>query len=75
MSVLLVTCIEGKGETCFEVVDESLHALLHGSTGRRNEFVVVDFDSTSGHLVQALQNISYVVQEQRWIGATKTSTW
>lgn len=37
-----------------EVVDESLHVLLHGSTGRRSDLVVLDLDGASGHLVQAL---------------------
>jgi len=37
-----------------EVVDESLHVLLHGSTGRRGDLVVLDLDGASGHLVQAL---------------------
>jgi hypothetical protein len=37
-----------------EVVDKSLHVLLHGSTGRRSDLVVLDLDGASGHLVQAL---------------------
>lgn len=37
-----------------EVVDESLHVLLHGGTGRRGDLVVLDLDGASGHLVQAL---------------------
>lgn len=37
-----------------EVVDESLHVLLHGGTGRRGDLVVLDADGTAGHLVQAL---------------------
>ena len=40
----------------FKVVDERLHALLHHSTRRWNNFVIIDFDSTRGHLVQALKN-------------------
>ena len=37
-----------------EVVDESLHVLLHCGAGRRGDLVVLDLDGTSGHLVQAL---------------------
>ena len=37
-----------------EVVDEGLHVLLHGGTGRRGDLVVLDTDRTSGHLLQAL---------------------
>lgn len=37
-----------------EVVDQSLHVLLHGSTGRGHDLVVLDTDGASGHLVQAL---------------------
>jgi hypothetical protein len=37
-----------------EVVDESLHVLLHGGTGRGGDLVVLDADGTSRHLVQAL---------------------
>jgi len=37
-----------------EVVDETFHALLHAGTRRRHELVVVDLDSASGHLVEAL---------------------
>lgn len=39
-----------------EVVNQSLHVLLHGGTRRRGDLVVLDFDGTSGHLVQALVN-------------------
>jgi hypothetical protein len=39
-----------------EVVDQSLHILLHGGTGRGRDLVVFDTDRTSGHLVQALVN-------------------
>lgn len=37
-----------------EVVDESLHVLLHGSTGRGHDLVVLDTDGAGGHLVQTL---------------------
>ena len=37
-----------------EVVDESLHVLLHCGAGRRRDLVVLDLDGASGHLVQAL---------------------
>ena len=37
-----------------EVVDESLHVLLHCGAGRRSDLVVLDLDGASGHLVQAL---------------------
>lgn len=37
-----------------EVVDERLHALLHRCTGRRHELMIVNADSTFGHLVQTL---------------------
>jgi hypothetical protein len=37
-----------------EVVDESLHVLLHGGTGRRGDLVVLDTDRAPRHLVQAL---------------------
>lgn len=37
-----------------EVVDQGLHVLLHGRTGRRRDLVVLNADRTSGHLVQAL---------------------
>jgi hypothetical protein len=37
-----------------EVVDKSLHVLLHCGTGRRGDLVVLDLDGASGHLVQAL---------------------
>jgi hypothetical protein len=36
------------------VVNQSLHVLLHGSTRRGHDLVVLDADGTSGHLVQAL---------------------
>jgi hypothetical protein len=39
-----------------EVVDQRLHVLLHGGTGRGRDLVVFDADRTSGHLVQALVN-------------------
>jgi hypothetical protein len=35
-------------------VNQSLHVLLHGSTRRGHDLVVLDADGTSGHLVQAL---------------------
>lgn len=37
-----------------EVVNESLHVLLHGGTGRRGDLVVFNTDGAGGHLVQAL---------------------
>ena len=37
-----------------EVVNESLHVLLHCGAGRRGDLVVLDLDGTSRHLVQAL---------------------
>jgi hypothetical protein len=37
-----------------EVVDESLHVLLHCGARRRGDLVVLDLDGTSRHLVQAL---------------------
>lgn len=37
-----------------EVVDEGLHVLLHGGSGRRRDLVVLDADGAGGHLVQAL---------------------
>lgn len=37
-----------------EVVDESLHVLLHGRTGRRRELVVLNLNGTRRHLVQTL---------------------
>lgn len=37
-----------------EVVDEGLHVLLHGGTGRRGDLVVFDLDWAGGHLVEAL---------------------
>ena len=37
-----------------EVVDESLHVLLHCGARRRGDLVVLDLDGTSGHFVQAL---------------------
>ena len=37
-----------------EVVDQSLHVLLHGGAGRRRDLVVLDTDGPGGHLVQAL---------------------
>jgi len=37
-----------------EVVDQGLHVLLHGSTGRRGDLVVLDLQRTRGHLVEAL---------------------
>ncbi|KAI3486306.1 hypothetical protein L1887_50200 [Cichorium endivia] len=37
-----------------KVVDERLHALLHGGTRRRHELVVVHLDLARGHLVEAL---------------------
>lgn len=71
---MLVIGIERGGETYFEVVDKGLHALLHGRAGRRNEFVIINFDNASGHLVQTLQCVvSYVAQEQeRRMTAEKT---
>ena len=38
-------------ETHLEVMNEGLHAFLHGSTGRRNKLVVVDLDGASRDLV------------------------
>jgi len=35
----------------FEVVDERLHAFLHHSTRRWNNFVIIDFESSRGYLV------------------------
>jgi hypothetical protein len=37
-----------------EVVNKSLHVLLHGGTGRRHDLVVLNAHGTCGHLVQAL---------------------
>ena len=37
-----------------EVVDQGLHVLLHGSTGRRGDLEILDTDGSSRHLVQAL---------------------
>lgn len=37
-----------------EVVDESLHVLLHGGAGRRGDLVVLDADGAGGHLVETL---------------------
>lgn len=37
-----------------EVVDESLHVLLHGGTGGRRDLVVLDTDRAGRHLVQTL---------------------
>lgn len=37
-----------------EVVNESLHVLLHGGTRRRGDLVVLHADRTGGHLVQTL---------------------
>lgn len=37
-----------------EVVDESLHVLLHGSTWGRSNLVVLNLDGAGGDLVQAL---------------------
>lgn len=37
-----------------EVVDEGLHVLLHGGTGRRGDLVVLNLDGAGGHLVEAL---------------------
>lgn len=37
-----------------EVVDQSLHVLLHGRTRGRRDLVVLHLDGTSRHLVQAL---------------------
>lgn len=37
-----------------EVVDEGLHVLLHGSTRRRGDLVVLNLDGAGGHLVEAL---------------------
>ena len=41
--------------TDLEVVDQGLHALLHGSTWRWYKLIVVDLDRTSRHLVQTLR--------------------
>lgn len=37
-----------------EVVDQSLHVLLHGSTGRRRDLVILNTNGAGRHLVQAL---------------------
>lgn len=37
-----------------EVVDEGLHVLLHGGTGRRGDLVVLDLDGAGRHLIEAL---------------------
>lgn len=37
-----------------EVVNEGLHVLLHGGSGRRRNLVVLDTDGTSRHLVETL---------------------
>jgi hypothetical protein len=39
-----------------EVVNKSLHVLLHGSTRRRRDLVVLDLDGSRGDLVQALED-------------------
>jgi hypothetical protein len=39
-----------------EMVNESLHVLLHGSTRRRGDLVVLDLDGSRGDLVQALED-------------------
>ena len=39
-----------------EVMDQCLHVLLHGRTGRRRDLVVFHLDGTRGHLVQALDD-------------------
>lgn len=39
-----------------EVVNQCFHVLLHGSTGRGHNLVVLNTDRASGHLVQALVN-------------------
>lgn len=46
-----------------EVVDEGLHVLLHGGSGRRRDLVVLDTDGASGHLVQALVDDSERLSE------------
>lgn len=39
-----------------EVVNESLHVLLHGCAGRGSDLVVLDLDGAGGDLVEALVN-------------------
>ena len=40
--------------TDLEVVDQRLHALLHGCSWGRNQLVVIHLDCAGRHLVQAL---------------------
>lgn len=47
-----------KPDTDLEVVDQTLHALLHHSTGWWCELMIVNLDNTSGHLVKTLANDS-----------------
>ena len=56
----------GQAGTDLEVVDQRLHALLHGRTRRRHELVVVNLDSTGGHLVQTLVSKTRVQNQVRY---------
>ena len=44
-----------RGDAYLEVVNEGLHALLHGRTRGRGDLVVIDLDSTGRHLVETLE--------------------
>ncbi len=37
------------------MMNERFHAFLHGCTRRRNKFVIVNFNCTGGHFIQALR--------------------
>ena len=43
---------------CLEMMDQGLHAFLHHRTRGRNEFMIIDPDSTRCDLIQALTNNS-----------------
>jgi hypothetical protein len=44
------------GEVYLEVVNQTLHALLHHCSRWRSELVVIDLDNACRHLVQALRD-------------------
>lgn len=54
------------GDTYLEVMDQRLHALLHGRTRWWDELVVVNFVRAGGHLVQALHFRHRRVQCRSW---------
>jgi hypothetical protein len=57
--------LEENVEAHLKVVNERLHALLHGSPWRRDKFVVVHFNSTCWYFVETLPRKEIDQQRKR----------